>query len=71
MEDVLVTQLLSSTEHHIEYEGMIETARAVREQVDRDDVRRHTGASPFARASFTLVAGQGIVAPAGGGGRTA
>ena len=70
LEDVLVTQLLSFTEHHIEYEGMIETARAVREQVDWDDVRRRTEASPFARAFFTVVEGLGIVPPAGGDGRT-
>lgn len=71
LEDVLVTQLLSFTEHHIEYQGMIETARAVREQVDWDDVRRRTGASPFARAFFTIVEGLGIVPPAPGVGRIA
>ena len=72
LEDVLVTQLLSFTEHHIDYEGMIESARAIREQVDWDDVRRRTGASPFARAFFTIVEGLGIVPPAAGGnGRTA
>ena len=64
LEDVLVTQLLSFNEHHIEYEGMIETARAVREQVDWDSLRRRTGASPFARAFFTIVEGIGV-APAG------
>lgn len=70
LEDVLVTQLLSFTEHHMEYEGMIETARAVREQVDWGDVRRRTEASPFARAFFTVVEGLGIVPPPGGDGRT-
>lgn len=72
LEDVLVTQLLSFTEHHLEYEGMVETARAIREQVDWDDVRRRTEASPFARAFFTIVEGLGIVPPGGGSnGRTA
>ena len=68
LEDVLVTQLLSFTEHHIEYEGMIETARAVREQVDWESLRRRTASSPFARAFFTIVEGIGVVPPAGGGG---
>ena len=71
LEDVLVTQLLSFTERHMEYEVMVETARAVREQVDWDDVRRRTEASPFARAFFTLVEGLGIAPPAGGDGRSA
>jgi hypothetical protein len=72
LEDVLVTQLLSFTEHHIQYQGLIEAARAVREQVDWDDVRQRTEASPFARAFFTIVEGLGIVPPAGrSNGRTA
>ena len=67
LEDVLVTQLLSFSEHHIRYEGMIETARAVREQVDWESVRERTASSPFARAFFTIVEGIGVV-PAGGTG---
>ncbi|HVM01717.1 MAG TPA: nucleotidyltransferase [Acidimicrobiales bacterium] len=69
LEDVLVTQLLSFTEHHVDYEAMIDTARAVREQVDWDDVRRRTSSSPFARAFFTIVEGIGVVPPAAPGGR--
>ena len=66
VDDVLVTQLLSMTEHHMTYEGLIETARAVREQVDWDAVRHRTEHDPFARAFFTLVEGLGVVpAPAG------
>lgn len=60
-EDVLVTQLLSFDEHYLDYEGMIEVARAIREQVDWDDVRRRTQDSAFARAFFTMVEGLGIV----------
>lgn len=69
LEDVLVTQLLSFTEHHIEYQGMIETARAVREQVDWASLRRRTEDSPFARAFFTIVEGIGVVPPPAGTGR--
>ena len=36
-------------------------ARALREQIDWDDVRRLTQSSPFARAFFTLVEELGIV----------
>ena len=65
LDDVLVTQLLSMTEHHMTYEGLIETARAVREQVDWEAVRRRTGHDPFARAFFTIIEGLGVVpAPA-------
>jgi hypothetical protein len=61
VDDVLVTQLLSMTEHHMIYEGLIETARAVREQVDWDAVRRRTRDSAFAKAFFVLVEELGLV----------
>ncbi|MDQ4071009.1 MAG: nucleotidyltransferase, partial [Actinomycetota bacterium] len=67
IEDVLVTQLLSMTERHMTYEGLIETARAVREQVDWDGVRRRTDHDPFARAFFTITEGLGIVPPPSSG----
>ncbi|MDQ3898772.1 MAG: nucleotidyltransferase [Actinomycetota bacterium] len=66
LDDVLVTQLLSMTEHHTTYEGLIETARAVREQVDWEAVRRRTEHDPFARAFFTITEGLGVVPPASG-----
>ena len=68
LEDVLVTQLLSLDERHLAYEGLLETARAVREQVDWDDVRRRTRHDPLARAFFTMSEGLGIVPPAAGSG---
>jgi len=40
---------------------VLELARALREQVDWEEVRDRTEASPFARAFFTLVEGLGIV----------
>jgi hypothetical protein len=39
-------------------------ALAVREQVDRESVRRRAADAPFARASFTMVEGLGVVEPA-------
>lgn len=61
LDDVFVTQLLSMTERHLDYEGLLEAARALREQVDWRSVRRRTEASPFARAFFTMAEGLGIV----------
>jgi hypothetical protein len=61
LEDVLVTQLLALNEYHLTYEGLIADARAVREQIDWDDVRRRTAHSPFARAFFVMLEGTGVV----------
>jgi predicted nucleotidyltransferase len=54
-EDVLVTKLLAMREHEVDYESVLEIARAVREQIDWDEVRKRTNGSPFAKAFFTLV----------------
>jgi predicted nucleotidyltransferase len=54
-EDVLVTKLLAMREHELDYESVIEIARAVREQIDWDEVRARTEGSPYAKAFLTLV----------------
>jgi predicted nucleotidyltransferase len=54
-EDVLVTKLLAMREHEVDYETVLEIARAVREQIDWDEVRERTDGSPYAKAFFTLV----------------
>ena len=59
--DILATKLLALKEHDVDYDSVLEISRALREQVDWDDVRVRTEASPFARAFFTLVEGLGIV----------
>lgn len=61
IEDVLVTKLLSMTEHHMDFGGVLEPARALREQVDWEEVRTRTKESPFARAFFTLAEDLGIL----------
>ncbi len=61
--DILVTKLLALREHYVDYDGVLEIARALREQIDWQDVKRLTEDSPFARAFFTLAEGLGI-APA-------
>jgi hypothetical protein len=60
-DDLLATKLLAITEQSPDYRTILEIARALREQVDWDDVEERTNASPFARAFFTLGEGLGIV----------
>ena len=61
LEDVLITKLLALNEQEPSFGSVLELARALREQIDWDEVRVRTEASPFARAFFTLVEGLGIV----------
>jgi hypothetical protein len=63
LEDVMSAKLLALTEHHVDYEGPLEIARSLREQIDWDEVRERTKGSPYAKAFFTLVEELGIVAP--------
>jgi hypothetical protein len=69
LEDVLVTKLMAITEHALRFEGPLRMARALREQIDWDEVRARTGSSPFARAFFVLLDGLGIVPAEGHRGR--
>ena len=55
LEDVLVTKLMALNEQEPDYRSVLEMARALRERIDWDDVRRRTADSPFAKAFFTLV----------------
>jgi hypothetical protein len=64
LEDVMATKLLALTEQEPDYAQLLSYARALREQIDWDEVRGRSEASPFARAFFTLVEGLGIVEPA-------
>ena len=61
LEDVITQKLLAITEQEPDFGPVLEMARALREQIDWDDVRRLTQSSPFARAFFTLVEELGIV----------
>ena len=55
LEDILVTKLLSLTEQEPGFGGVLEIARALREQIDWDEVRQRTQGNPFADAFFTLL----------------
>jgi Uncharacterised nucleotidyltransferase len=55
LEDVMATKLMALTEHSLRYEGLLQMARALREQIDWDAVRARTAQSPFTRAFFVLL----------------
>lgn len=68
LEDVMAAKLLALTEHHLDYDSVVEIARSLREQIDWDEVRERTESWPYAAAFFTLVERLGIVEPAQHGG---
>ncbi len=61
LNDVLVMKLHAFDEHYCDFAGILAIARAVREQVDWEQVRARTATSPFARGFFTMAEGLGIV----------
>ena len=61
LEDVMATKLMALTEHSLRYESLLQIARALREQIDWDQVRAATVSSPFARAFFALLEGLEIL----------
>jgi Nucleotidyl transferase of unknown function (DUF2204) len=61
IEDVLATKLLALSEHQVDYSGVLEVARALREQIDWRTLRARTRGSPYAAAFFVLVEELGIV----------
>jgi Uncharacterised nucleotidyltransferase len=61
LEDVMVTKLMALNEHAIRYESLLQISRALREQIQWDDVRARTESSPFARAFFVLLEGLDIL----------
>ena len=54
-DDLLVSKLLSLTEHHLDFGPPLEVARALREQISWPEIRRRTSDSPFARTFFVLL----------------
>ena len=68
LEDIVVAKLLALSETHLDYESVLDIARALREQIDWEEVRERTSESPYARAFFALVDELGIV-PSGSAGR--
>jgi predicted nucleotidyltransferase len=58
--DVLVSKLRALKEHEVDYDDVLEIARACREQIDWDVLRESTADNPYASAFFTLVDELGI-----------
>jgi predicted nucleotidyltransferase len=63
LEDVFFTKLAALREHELDYERLLEMARALREQIDWAVVRARAPDNPFVRAFFTIVEGLGIAPP--------
>jgi predicted nucleotidyltransferase len=61
LENVMSTKLLAMREHEVDYESVLEIARALREQIDWDTVWRETEHSSFARAFFYLAEQLGVL----------
>jgi hypothetical protein len=53
---------MSMNDHYLDYTGLLKLVRAVREQVDWDQVRNRAAQSPYARAFFTLLDELDVVA---------
>jgi hypothetical protein len=53
--DVLASKLRALKEHEVDYDDVLEIARACREQIDWEVVRESTAGNPYASAFFTLV----------------
>jgi hypothetical protein len=60
-DDLLVTKLSALGEHTLDYEGVLRTARELREQIDWADVQERTAESPFARTFFYLARELGVM----------
>jgi hypothetical protein len=66
VDDMLTTKLLALDEHSLSYSAPLQIARALREQIDWNALRRRTAGSPYAKAFFVLVEELGITPRAAG-----
>lgn len=62
LEDLMASKLLSLDDHRLDYSGILQIARALREQIDWDVLRERTRGSPYA-AGFLRLAEELGVAP--------
>ena len=63
--DIVVTKLLALEEHYCDFGRLIPVARAMREQVDWDRVRRDVAENDFAVVFLVLIERLGIIEPVG------
>jgi hypothetical protein len=59
--DVVTTKLLALNDHSVNYEQLLQIARALREQIHWPEVSNRTQHWPYAAAFFTLIERLGIV----------
>ena len=59
--DIIVTKLMALDEHYCDYGRLLPVARALREQVDWDRVRREVAGNDFAAVFLVLLDRLGIV----------
>ena len=59
--DVLIGKILVLTEHSCDFAKLFPVVRALREQVDWDEVRREVSASPFSRAFLAVCDDLGLL----------
>lgn len=60
--DVLASKLRALKEHEVDYDDVLEIARACREQIDWSQLRKLAGETPYTSAFFTLVDELGLAA---------
>ena len=60
-DDLIVSKLCALNEHRLDFEGLLELTRALREQIDWTGVQKRTDGSPFARAFLFLAAELGLI----------
>jgi len=63
--DLVASRLTPLNEHYCDLAPQLEVARALREQVDWDEVARRTATNPFARAFLFLLGELGVTGPSG------
>ncbi len=59
--EVLVSKLCALNERHLDFEGLLQITRSLREQIDWPRLRQQTAESPFARAFLFLASELDIV----------
>ena len=60
VDDILISKLMALSEHHLDYDSLLELSRPLREQIDWERVREATSSSPYAQAFLTLADGLGL-----------
>ena len=63
LEDLMITKLACLREHELDYDSQLEIARALREQIDWNAVRKGAPDTPFTRAFFVLAEGLELIPP--------